>query len=76
MLGVHPNTVRSWTDQGMLSCLRINSRGDRRYMRSELERFLLHAGEAAARPRRDPGTAIDDVTSIVEAARERSDGRS
>jgi diguanylate cyclase (GGDEF)-like protein len=40
MLGVHANTVRAWTDQGVLSCLRINRRGDRRYARQEIARFL------------------------------------
>ena len=76
MLGVHPNTVRSWTDQGMLSCLRINSRGDRRYMRSELERFLLHAGEAPAGPQRDLGDAVGHVTSILSRVAElASEGR-
>jgi excisionase family DNA binding protein len=28
LLGVHANTVRAWTDQGRLPCLRINERGD------------------------------------------------
>jgi diguanylate cyclase (GGDEF)-like protein/excisionase family DNA binding protein len=43
LLGVHANTVRTWTDQGLLSCLRINQRGDRRYRRDEIERFLASA---------------------------------
>ena len=37
ILGVHPNTVRSWTDQGRLPVLRINVRGDRRYRVADLE---------------------------------------
>ncbi|MGZ6312909.1 MAG: GAF domain-containing protein [Candidatus Limnocylindrales bacterium] len=45
ILGVHPNTVRTWTDQGRLRCLRINPRGDRRYQLEDLDAFL----EAAAR---------------------------
>ncbi len=45
LLGVHVNTVRSWTDTGLLTCLRINPRGDRRYRRSEIESFLEHAGD-------------------------------
>lgn len=39
-LGVHANTVRSWTDQGVLRCMRINSRGDRRYAPQDIERFI------------------------------------
>jgi excisionase family DNA binding protein len=53
LLGVHANTVRSWTDQGALTCLRINGRGDRRYARQEIARFLAqsdHAGDAASAP--------------------------
>ena len=43
LLGVHANTVRAWTDQGLLTCLRINSRGDRRYRHDEIDRFLSRA---------------------------------
>ncbi len=41
LLGVHPNTVRAWSDQGRLRYYRINRRGDRRYRVGDLERFLL-----------------------------------
>jgi diguanylate cyclase (GGDEF)-like protein len=44
-LGVHANTVRAWTDQGLLTCLRINARGDRRYRRQDINRFLDKAGK-------------------------------
>jgi diguanylate cyclase (GGDEF)-like protein/excisionase family DNA binding protein len=44
LLGVHPNTVRAWTDQGRLRCLRINERGDRRYRTADLQAFLHEAG--------------------------------
>ncbi|HLA16830.1 MAG TPA: GAF domain-containing protein [Candidatus Limnocylindrales bacterium] len=40
VLGVHPNTIRSWSDQGRLRYYRINDRGDRRYRLSDLQRFL------------------------------------
>jgi len=43
-LGVHANTVRAWTDQGRLSCIRINDRGDRRYRDHDLQAFLEDAG--------------------------------
>ncbi|MEP7378315.1 MAG: diguanylate cyclase [Chloroflexota bacterium] len=43
LLGVHANTVRSWTDKGVLTCLRINGRGDRRYARQEIARFLAQS---------------------------------
>ncbi len=40
VLGVHPNTVRAWSDQGRLRYYRINARGDRRYRMGDLQRFL------------------------------------
>jgi len=44
LLGVHANTIRAWTDQGRLSCIRINDRGDRRYRDRDLHAFLEDAG--------------------------------
>ena len=69
LLGVHPNTVRAWSDAGRLRYYRINPRGDRRYRQSDLQRFLAAAesgpepgGPAAAplhgAPRRG-GASID-----------------
>ena len=37
---VHPNTLRRWSNNGRLRPYRINSRGDRRYKREEVARFL------------------------------------
>ena len=42
-LGVHPNTVRAWSDAGRLRYYRINPRGDRRYRLGDLQRFLAAA---------------------------------
>src|SRR5262245_19476563 len=60
LLGVHPNTIRAWSDAGRLRYYRINPRGDRRYRLSDLQRFLAAAesglpeGAAEAPPPR-PG---------------------
>ena len=40
LIGVHINTIRRWTEKGVLSAYRIGSRGDRRYRREDIERFL------------------------------------
>ncbi|HEU0245311.1 MAG TPA: GAF domain-containing protein, partial [Candidatus Limnocylindrales bacterium] len=52
MLGVHPNTVRAWSEAGRLRYYRINERGDRRYRLTDLQRFLAAAesGTPAAAP--------------------------
>jgi diguanylate cyclase (GGDEF)-like protein/excisionase family DNA binding protein len=47
LLGVHPNTVRTWSDAGRLRYYRINARGDRRYRLGDLQRFLSAAENAA-----------------------------
>jgi len=49
VLGVHPNTVRAWSEQGRLRYYRINDRGDRRYRMADLQRFLS-AAEAGGPP--------------------------
>ena len=43
LLGVHPNTIRAWSDQGRLRYYRINPRGDRRYRLGDLQGFLAAA---------------------------------
>lgn len=40
LLGVHPNTLRAWADQGRVRCLRVNERGDRRFLIEDLRAFM------------------------------------
>lgn len=40
LLNVHINTVRRWSNQGILKNYRIGSRGDRRFSRKDIEEFL------------------------------------
>jgi excisionase family DNA binding protein len=40
LLNVHINTVRRWSNQGVLKTYRIGSRGDRRFSRDDLAEFL------------------------------------
>jgi excisionase family DNA binding protein len=40
LLNIHNNTVRRWSDRGMIKAYRINDRGDRRFKRDEIVRFL------------------------------------
>ncbi len=40
LLNVHINTVRRWNNHGLLSAYRIGPRGDRRFSKEEVNRFL------------------------------------
>ncbi|MEO5919488.1 MAG: GAF domain-containing protein, partial [Candidatus Limnocylindrales bacterium] len=61
VLGVHSNTVRAWSDAGRLRYYRINPRGDRRYRRSDLNRFLSAAVSGAP----------EDATTQIRGLRSR-----
>ena len=63
LLGVHPNTVRAWSDAGRLRYYRINPRGDRRYRVGDLQRFL-----AAAEHGNPDGAAGPPVRRQVDLA--------
>ena len=36
MLNIHINTVRRWSDQGILKAYRIGPRGDRRFVKEDV----------------------------------------
>ena len=57
LLGVHPLTIRNWSDKGTIRCLRTPG-GHRRYRLQDLQRAL-------AAPQDDPATAA----AIAELAR-------
>ncbi len=40
LLHVHPNTIRQWSNKGMLHAFRLGTRGDRRFKREEIDRFI------------------------------------
>lgn len=44
MLNVHPNTLRKWDREGVLKAVRFGVRGDRRYRKEDLEKYLKNAG--------------------------------
>jgi len=39
-LGVAKITLRRWTQQGHLPCVRIGKRGDRRFRQADLDRYI------------------------------------
>ncbi|MCL4339162.1 helix-turn-helix domain-containing protein [Patescibacteria group bacterium] len=40
MLGVNPETLRRWDKTGKLKAVIISNRGDRRYKKEDIKRFL------------------------------------
>ena len=40
LLHIHSNTVRRWSDRGIIRAYRITRRGDRRFRREDTARFL------------------------------------
>jgi len=44
LLNVHTNTLRRWSDRGIIRAFRINSRGDRRFRREDIALFLQKFG--------------------------------
>ena len=43
LLSVHPNTVRHWSDIGLLKCYRLGLRHDRRFKREDIDTFIKKA---------------------------------
>jgi excisionase family DNA binding protein len=44
---IHPNTLRRWSNDGRIRAYRITSRGDRRFKREEIGRFLAELNSQA-----------------------------
>ena len=40
VLNCHPNTLRSWDNQGILNAIRFGKRGDRRYKKEDIFKIL------------------------------------
>ena len=40
LLHIHPNTLRRWSDRGIIRSFRITRRGDRRFRRKDIVSFL------------------------------------
>ena len=40
LLHIHSNTVRRWSNQGIIRAYRITRRGDRRFKREDITHFL------------------------------------
>ena len=46
LLNVHINTVRWWSNRGILKAYRVGPRGDRRFSKGDIDNFLVENLEA------------------------------
>ncbi|MFA6613087.1 MAG: helix-turn-helix domain-containing protein [Dehalococcoidales bacterium] len=53
VLNVHINTVRRWSNQGLLKAYRIGSRGDRRFKKEDVISFYENSEEMDRRASSD-----------------------
>ncbi len=49
LLNVHINTIRRWSNQGILKAYRLGSRGDRRFIREDITSFFSKDGKGRLR---------------------------
>ena len=49
ILSVHINTVRRWSNQGVLKSCRIGSRGDRRFRMEDIDNFFTKDDKGSVR---------------------------
>ena len=52
LLNVHINTVRRWSNLGILQAYRLGSRGDRRFRREDITSFFAKDGRGDDKGRR------------------------
>ena len=45
MLKVHPNTLRTWDNNGTLKAVRIGAKKIRRYRRSDIDKFIKQSSK-------------------------------
>ena len=64
MLNVHINTVRRWSNQGILKTYRIGSCGDRRYREADIASFLSH--ESSTVKTGEEKLSLDRLDSSVD----------
>ena len=68
MLNVHINTVRRWSNQGILKTYRIGSRGDRRFHRNDITSFLLKRSEMVDTNSNGDRETISILSSVLNEA--------
>ena len=54
MLHIHENTVRRWSNRGILKAYRFGLRGDRRFIKAEVEEVITRLKENKGDKRESP----------------------
>jgi len=68
LLHVHSNTLRRWSDQGIIKAYRIGPRGDRRFRPEDIAVLLLEEGKGfplATRESAPPNGPQDSLDRYV-----------
>ena len=52
MLHVHPNTLRRWSNSGIIRTQRIGPRADRRFRQDDIKQFLSQLKETKGNPQK------------------------
>jgi excisionase family DNA binding protein len=50
LLNIHSNTLRRWCEEGKIPAVRISARGDRRFRREDIQRYLDKLNRAGQQP--------------------------
>jgi excisionase family DNA binding protein len=66
LLRVHANTVRQWSDQGLLKSYRIGPRGDRRFRQEDISKFI----NLESNHDENAVLIVDDDFSVCDVLRE------
>ncbi len=54
ILAVHANTLRRWSDHGIIEAYRLGTRGDRRFMRDDVLNLLEYLQPPSSSPSLSP----------------------
>jgi len=65
LLNVHINTVRRWSNQGILKSYRIGSRGDRRFRQDDIDGFLAQGNNDIDRGVKKEKASFDRLDTKV-----------
>ena len=61
---VHINTIRRWSNQGILKAYRIGSRGDRRFRQEDITSFLLEESKGIGISIREEEAQFDKLAAV------------